>query len=64
MGVLMSRAGRKAHEVTLSEAMIERVLRQWRARHPGCTLRDLTAREFSRLMMQAMRASAVQLPDA
>lgn len=66
----MARAGRKElkiiagdHEMTLSSPeIVERIMREWEAEHPGCSAEQMTPEEFADRMMQAMRASAIKLP--
>jgi hypothetical protein len=50
------------YEMTLgSPKIIERIMREWEAEHPGCSAEQMTSEEFAKRMMQAMYASAVKL---
>lgn len=44
--------------MTLSEADIEQVYRDWETAHPGQTIKNMTSKEFSDTCMEKIKASA------
>jgi hypothetical protein len=51
-------------EISMSPEMVEQVMSEWEAQHPGQSVRDMGADEFANRMMVKIRASARIIPDA
>jgi hypothetical protein len=50
-------------ELSFGPEMIERVLAEWEAEHPGCHALEMTPDEFARRMMIEIRAGARRVAE-